>query len=152
MSVIEWTYRWEGHEAHIQMRRDSHPWDRLYLDGVLAAEQRGWHLLPIALTAQAGHAGRDNHPVHVRVGWGCRCRISIDSVLSCYALSNRWFLLQSGGHTIEVGYREWYVWRRVHLLIDGELVAATVGKGAPSKLGIVVEGTLKRRTVRSARL
>jgi hypothetical protein len=144
MSAIEWTYRWERHEVRVDIRRDSHCWDRLYLDGALVAEQRGWHFFPIILTAEVREAGAEKHQVDVRVGWGLRCRIWIDSMLSCYAVSKHWFLLQAAGHSIEMGYREWYLWRRVRLSIDGQLIAVTVGKGVPSKLGIVAEGKFKR--------
>src|SRR5262245_44625003 len=119
MSAIEWIYRWEEHEARVHIWHDSQSWDRLYLDGALAAEQRGWHVLPVSLAAKVGDAGREEHQVHVRVGWGLRCRIWIDSVLACYALSNRWFRLQLAGHSVEVGYREWFLWRRLRLVIDG---------------------------------
>lgn len=142
---MEWLYRWEGHEARVHVRRDSQSWDRLYLDGTLAAEQRGWHFFPVTLAAEVGETDLEKHRVQVRVGWGLRCRIWINGVLSCYALSSHWFLLQSTGHSIEVGYGEWFVWRRARLLIDSKLAAVTVGRGAPSKLGIVAEGKLQRR-------
>src|SRR5438132_1534065 len=40
---LSWVYRWEGHKIRVAARRDSYRWERLYLDGVLAAERRSWH-------------------------------------------------------------------------------------------------------------
>ena len=150
MSGMEWLYRWEGHEARVAIRRDSQTWEQLYLDGTLSAEQRGWHFFPATLAAKIGDAGGEKHEVRVRVGWGFRCRIWVDSVLTCWAVSggypgvSQWFVLQYAGHSVEVSFKEWFLWRRLRLSIDGQVVARTAKKGLPSKLGIAVEGKFKR--------
>ncbi len=132
------------------IRRDSQTWEQLYLDGTLSAEERGWHFFPATLAAKVVDAGVQKHEVRVRVGWGFRCRIWVDSALSCWAVSHgyrggsHWFVLQYAGHSVEVSFKEWFLWRRLRLSIDGQVVAITVKKGLPSKLGLAVEGKLNR--------
>ena len=148
---MEWRYRWEGHEAIVAIRRRvSQPCERLYLDGTLLAEKRGWHFLPVTMAATMGGAIGDKREVRVRVGWGSRCRIWVDSVLACRSVSNgspggsQWFVVAYEGHSVEVTFKEWFLWRRLRLSIDGQGVANIVKRGLPSKLGISVEAGIKR--------
>jgi hypothetical protein len=147
---MEWLYRWEGHEARVVIRRDAQTWEQLYLDGILSAEQRGWHFFPATLAAEIVDAGGERHKVCVRIGLGFRCRIWVDSVLTCWAVSGRypgvssWFVVQNAGHSVEVSFKEWFLWRCLRLSIDGQVVAGIVKKGLPSKLGIAVEGKFQR--------
>ena len=94
---MSWVYRWEGHKIRVAARRDSYRWERLYLDGVLAAERRGWHFWPATLAANLADAERKDHEVRVRVGWGSRCRIWIDSAL--HAADSGGGVRQSSGGT-----------------------------------------------------
>jgi hypothetical protein len=57
---------------------------------------------------------------------------------------SNWFVLQYAGHSVEVSFKEWFLWRRMRLSIDGQVVARTAKNGLPSKLGISVEGKFKR--------
>jgi hypothetical protein len=147
---MEWLYRWDGREARVAIQRDSQTWEQLYLDGALSAEQRGWHFFPATLAAKIVNAGGVKLEVRVRVGWGFRCRIWVDSVLTCWAVSGRspgdsqWFVLQYAGHCVEVSFEEWFLWRRLRLSIDGQVVDRTARKGLPSKLGTAVEEKFKR--------
>jgi hypothetical protein len=145
---MEWVYQWEEHQARVAIRRGAQTWEQLYLDGTLSAEQRGWHFFPATLAAKIVDAGVEKHEVRVRVGWGSRCRIWVDSVLVCwsggYPGGSHWFVLQYAGHSVEVSFKEWFLWRRLRLFIDGQVVAITVKKGLPSKLGVAVEGKFKR--------
>ena len=124
--VMEWLYGWEGHEVRVAIRRGSQTWEQLYLDGTLAAEQRGWHFFPATLAAKIGDACGEKHEVRVRVGWGFRCRIWVNSVLSCSAVSrpypgsSTWFVLQHAGHSVEVSFKEWFSWRRFRLPIEAK--------------------------------
>lgn len=147
---MEWLYRWEGHEARVHIRRGSQTLEQLYLDGALSAEQRGWHFFPATLAAPVGDAGRETHEVRIRVGWGFRCRMWVDSVLSCWAVSrgypgdSSWFSIRHAGHSVEMSFKEWYLRRRLRLIIDGQVVAVTVKKGLPAQCGISAQGKLKR--------
>jgi hypothetical protein len=147
---MQWRYRWQGREATVAIRRRvSQPYERLYLDGTLSAERRGRHFLPVTLAATMGGGVGDKQEVRVRVGWGFRCRIWIDSVQTCRSVSNgspggsQWFVIVHEGHSIEVTFKEWFLWRRLRLSVDGQDVARTVRKGLPSKVGIAVEGMIK---------
>jgi hypothetical protein len=139
-----WVYRWQGHEIRVEIRRDSrYWWDRLYLNGLLSAERRGWHFLPATLLGKVESVGGAHVEVRARVGWG-RCRIWIDSALVVWADSWKWFQCKFEGHWVEMSYSERIYWRRLRLYIDGELVDERTGAGFPSKAGKSATGQTKR--------
>jgi hypothetical protein len=57
---------------------------------------------------------------------------------------SQWFVIAYKGHSVEVASKEWFLWRRLRLSVDGQEVARTAKKGLPSKLGITLEGIIKR--------
>jgi hypothetical protein len=145
MLAQTWSYRWESHEARVQIWRGTNPWDRLYLDGTLSAEHRGWRLFPVTLAGKVAGTGSQVQEVRARIGWGARCRIWVDSVLCCSAVSHHWFSLRCLGHEIEGRYREWIFGRRLRLCIDGEIAAEKAVKGLPSKRGTAAEAQIQFR-------
>jgi hypothetical protein len=144
---MAWLYRWQGHEIRVQIRRGSRPgnqWERLYVDGSLSAERRGWHLFPVTLSAKVASAGGGHQEVRARVAWG-KCRIWIDSDLAVCANAGRWFWCAYEGHEIELLYREWVLWRRARLYIDGQLVDDQEASGLPRIYGgRTLRGQLQR--------